>query len=197
MEAAFLPFGSARLLVSRSGYTGEDGFELLAPAAVAYALWNQLLSDPRVKPAGLAARDTLRLEAGLPLYGQDLDESISPVEAGLGFVLSARRLEAGDFPGAERIRRELAEGPQRFRIALKIQGAPARAHTPIAADGQLIGRVTSGGFSPSLGIPIALGFTPPQFGVPGTDLSVTVRHRAQKATAVPLPFVPHRYARKA
>ena len=196
MDAAFLRFGPAQLLVSRSGYTGEDGFELLAPAAVAGALWAQLLDDPRIKPIGLGARDTLLLEAALPLYGDDLDESVSPVEAGLKFVLSRRRLEAGDFPGSARIKRELAKGPGRLRIGLRVQGAPARKGAQIIADGEVVGHVTSGGFSPSLGAPIAMGFVRPDLAEPGVQLSVIVREHAQPATVAPLPFLPSRYVRK-
>lgn len=197
MDAGFQRFGPAQLLISRSGYTGEDGFEILAPASVAGALWAQLLDDPRVKPIGLGARDSLRLEAGLPLYGQDLDESVSPVEAGLRFVVSASRLHAGDMPGADRLKRELAEGPRRVRVGLRVHGAPARADAPITSGGQIIGRVTSGAFSPTLGAPIALGFVPPDLATPGVELSVLVRERPQPATVVPLPFVPHRYVRQA
>ena len=197
MQAAILPLGEAQMLVSRSGYTGEDGFELILPADRAVGVWDRLLQDPRVQPIGLGARDSLRLEAGLPLYGHDLDETVSPVEAGLTFALSRRRLEAGDFPGAARIRAELADGPQRVRVALRVEGAPAREGAPIVMDGRTIGRVTSGGFSPSLSAPIALGFVPPTLAAPGTELDVVVRDRAQRAVVTALPFVPHRYARQA
>jgi aminomethyltransferase len=197
MEAAWLPFGRDWILVSRSGYTGEDGFELLLPAAIACAVWDQLLQDERVRPIGLGARDSLRLEAGLPLYGHDLDESVSPVEAGLTFVLSRRRLEAGNFPGAQRLRTELRQGPSRLRVGLIVHGAPAREGAQVLSAGQIVGRVTSGGFSPTLSAPIALAFVPPILAKPGTELAVIVRDRPQPATVVPVPFVPRRYVRKA
>ncbi len=185
------------LLVSRSGYTGEDGFEVCLPGALAPVLWDRLLGDPRVRPVGLGARDSLRLEAGLPLYGHDLDASVSPVEAGLAFVVARRRRAAGDFPGAARILGELAKGPQRVRVALKITGAPAREGAPIAdPGGTVIGVVTSGGPSPTLGGAIAMGFVPPAFAAVGAPLSVLVRGRPQPAEVVALPFVPHRYVRK-
>jgi aminomethyltransferase len=201
-ELGFMTYGvfaweGTNLFVSRSGYTGEDGFEILVPPELAEKLWDRLLSDPRVKPAGLGARDSLRLEAGLPLYGHDLDETVSPVEAGLNFALSKRRREAADFPGAGRILRELAEGPSRLRVGLLVEGAPARDGADVLGpDGATVGKVTSGGFSPTLGRAIAMGFVPPALAAPGTRLSVVVRGRAQAATTTALPFVPHRYFRK-
>jgi aminomethyltransferase len=186
------------LIVSRSGYTGEDGFEILLDAAVAPSFWDALLADERVRAIGLGARDSLRLEAGLPLYGHDLDETVSPVEAGLVFALAKRRRLAGDFPGAARIRAELDGNLARVRVGLTVKGAPAREGADIAdTAGTVVGRVTSGGFSPSLSAPIALGFVPPALARPGTALAVIVRGRAQAAEVVSLPFVPHRYARKA
>ena len=198
MQTAALHLDGDELIVTRSGYTGEDGFEILIGEAAAPALWGRLLADERVCAVGLGARDSLRLEAGLPLYGHDLDETISPVEAGLNFALSKRRRLAGDFPGAARIQGEL-DGPlSRVRVGLKVQGAPAREGAQITdASGQIVGRVTSGGFSPTLAAPIALGFVPPALSRPGTTLSVIVRGKAQGAEVVSLPFVPHRYARKA
>jgi aminomethyltransferase len=199
---AFMSYGSwewngTRLMISRSGYTGEDGFEILVAADRAGDLWDALLSDGRVKPVGLGARDSLRLEAGLPLYGHDLDETVSPVEAGLNFAVSKRRREAADFPGAARILKEYAgENLARVRVGLLVEGAPAREGAEILdAAGAAIGRVTSGGFSPSLGRAIALGFVPSSAAAPGTALQVSVRGRAQKATVAELPFVPHRYFR--
>ena len=202
-ELGFMTYGSfawngTRLVIARSGYTGEDGVEVLVVAANAGALWDALLADERVKPIGLGARDSLRLEAGLPLYGHELDETVSPVEAGLNFALSKRRREAGDFPGAKRILAELADGTARIRVGLHVEGAPAREGAEITGpDGAVIGKVTSGGVAPSLGRAIALGFVPPAFAAPGTTLGVTVRGRSQAATVVPTPFVPHRYVRKA
>jgi aminomethyltransferase len=184
-------------MISRAGYTGEDGFEILAARELAEDLWADLLSDSRVKPIGLGARDSLRLEAGLPLYGHDLDDSVSPVEAGLGFAVSKRRRNAGNLAGGARIERELAGDLARVRVGLKgLSGAPAREGAQIAHEGQIIGRVTSGGFSPSLNIAIAMGFVPPAFAQPGTALQVIVRGKVQAAEVIALPFFPHRYVRK-
>jgi aminomethyltransferase len=186
------------LSVSRSGYTGEDGYEILVPRPLAIPFWNTLMADERTRPIGLGARDSLRLEAGLPLYGHDLDETVSPIEAGLAFALSKRRRTAGDIPGWERIAREMTQGPARIRVGLKVlEGAPARNGAEVADEaGAVIGRVTSGGFSPSLRQPIALAFVPPILSQPGTRLQVLVRGRPQPAEVVGVPFVPHRYVRK-
>jgi aminomethyltransferase len=186
------------LIVSRSGYTGEDGYEVSAPAAEAARIWATLLADPRVKPIGLGARDSLRLEAGLPLYGHDLDETVSPVEADLAFAINKTRRARGDFPGAARILGELAEGPARVRAALRVlEGAPAREGAEIAdASGAIVGRVTSGGYSPSLKAGVALGFVPPALAAVGARLQVIVRGKAQACEVVAAPFVPHRYVRK-
>jgi aminomethyltransferase len=185
--------------VTRSGYTGEDGFEVLAPAEAGRALWESLLADERVKPIGLGARDSLRLEAGLPLNGHDIDESVSPIEASLGFAVAKPRLRAGALRGSARIGRELEGALARKRVGLRVlEGAPAREGAEIAGpDGAAVGRVTSGGFSPSLGAPIAMGFVPPALAEPGTQLKVVVRGKAQAAEVAPMPFVPHRYARAA
>jgi aminomethyltransferase len=193
---AFLYHGEV-VMISRSGYTGEDGFEILAARELAEELWADLLSDGRVKAIGLGARDSLRLEAGLPLYGHDLDESVSPIEAGLGFAVSKRRRNAENLAGGARIERELGGELARVRVGLKgLSGAPAREGAEIAHDGQIIGRVTSGGFSPSLNIAIAMGFVPPALSQPGTPLQVIVRGKAQAAEVVALPFFPHRYVRQ-
>jgi aminomethyltransferase len=197
MHYADFHWRDTTLAISRSGYTGEDGFEILVDPDHAGAFWAALLADGRVKPIGLGARDSLRLEAGLPLYGHDLDETVSPVEAGLNFALSKRRREAADFPGATRILAEFSGNPSRVRVGLLVEGAPAREGAEITDPaGSVVGRVTSGGFSPSLGRAIALGFVPPERATPGTALQVLVRGRAQAAEVVPLPFVPHRYVRK-
>jgi aminomethyltransferase len=204
-EVALMTFMDSRgltgfgvdLIVSRSGYTGEDGYEISVPAYAAVSVWNTLLADERVKPIGLGARDSLRLEAGLPLYGHDLDETVSPIEAGLGFALSKRRREAADFPGAERILSELTKGPRRVRVGLRVEGAPAREGAEVAdEDGAVIGTVTSGGHSPSLRQNIALAFVPPLHSEPGTKLKVLVRGKPQAAEVVKTPFVAHRYVRK-
>ena len=187
------------LIVSRSGYTGEDGFEISCPASEAVRIWNLLLADERVRPIGLGARDSLRLEAGLPLYGHDLDETVSPVEAGLTFAVNKNRREQRDFPGAARIVKELAEGPARIKVCLKVlEGAPAREGAEVADEaGTVVGIVTSGGYSPCLKAGIALAFVPPALQATGTKLKVIVRGKPQAAEVVPSPFVPHRYVRKA
>ena len=187
-----------RYLVARSGYTGEDGYEILAPFAAAQGFYDRLLSDERVRPIGLGARDSLRLEAGLPLYGHDADETVSPIEAGLTFAVAKKRRTAGDLRGAARIAKELAGDLERARVGLRIlEGAPAREGAEIADQtGKPIGRVTSGGFSPTLSQPIAMGFVPPAMQAPGTRLNVIVRGKAQAAEVVAMPFVPHRYVRK-
>jgi len=205
-EAASMVFMDVRvmtvfgvdLIVSRSGYTGEDGYEISVPAAVADDVWCVLLSNHRVKPIGLGARDSLRLEAGLPLYGHDLDETTSPIEGDLAFAVNKNRREQRDFPGAARIVAELVDKPARMRVALKVlEGAPAREGAEIADfDGNVIGVVTSGGFSPTLKQGIALGFVPPADAAPGTQLKVIVRGKPQACEVVKAPFVPHRYVRK-
>lgn len=197
MQVREFDWNGVPITISRSGYTGEDGFEILVSSHMAVALWDELLADPRVKPIGLGARDSLRLEAGLPLYGHDLDETVSPIEADLGFAVSKRRREAADFPGASRILAERDGQLSRKRVGLVVEGAPAREGAEILdASGKTIGVVTSGGFAPSLGKAIALGFVPPQHAAIGTRLRVSVRGRAQSAEVVPTPFVPHRYFRK-
>ena len=189
----------AGLVASRSGYTGEDGFEILVPAAQAAAFWNRLLADERVKPIGLGARDSLRLEAGLPLYGHDLDETTSPAEASLAFAVSKRRLRDQDFPGAARVAAELGGEIARRRIGLRVLGGPpAREGAEIAnAAGDVVGKVTSGGFGPSVGGPIAMGYVPPAYAEPGGKMKVIVRGKPGEAEVVAMPFVPHRYFRKA
>lgn len=198
MTYAAITWGGATLVIARSGYTGEDGFEVLVEPGLAQALWDALLADGRVKPVGLGARDSLRLEAGLPLYGHELDETISPTEAGLNFAISRRRREAADFPGAARILKEYGGDLKRVRVGLLVEGAPAREGAAIldAGGGVAVGVITSGGFAPTLGRAIALGFVPPALAAPGTTLSVWVRGRAQPAMVTATPFVPHRYFRK-
>jgi aminomethyltransferase len=198
MHYAPFDWQGTKLIISRSGYTGEDGFEILCSRLLAPALWNAFLADARVKPIGLGARDSLRLEAGLPLYGHDLDDTVSPVEAGLNFAVSKRRREAHDFPGAGRIMAEFNGELTRIRVGLFVEGAPARENTTIFDQhGTGVGRITSGGFSPSLNRAIALGFVTPGHEAPGTSLQVEVRGRLQPAEVTTLPFVPHRYVRKA
>ncbi|MDO1558431.1 glycine cleavage system aminomethyltransferase GcvT [Brevundimonas sp. 2R-24] len=198
MDTARLKLFGEDCYVSRSGYTGEDGYEISIPAAAAERVWNTLLEDARVKPIGLGARDSLRLEAGLPLYGHDADEGTTPVEAALTFALSKRRREAADFPGAERILKQHAEGADRVRVGLHVkEGAPAREGAEIAdEDGNLIGQITSGGPSPTLGKNIAMGYVPADKAALGTALQVIVRGRALPAEVVAMPFVQQRYYRK-
>jgi aminomethyltransferase len=196
MHLARLEYEGVGVVVARSGYTGEDGFEILVEASKALNFWNQLLADHRVKPIGLGARDSLRLEAGLPLYGHDADATTSPVEAGLAFAVAKRRRREANFPGAGRIEAELAGGLDRVRVGLLVDGAPAREGAEIAdSGGTVVGRVTSGGFSPTLSRPIAMGFAPPALSEPGTRLTVIVRGKSQTATVTTLPFVPKSYAR--
>ena len=186
-----------QIVVARSGYTGEDGCEILVKEPQAAGFWATLMADERVRPIGLGARDSLRLEAGLPLYGHDADETVSPIEAGLGFAVSKRRLKAGDFPGAARVAREKDGELARVRVGLRVlEGAPAREGAEIAdASGAVVGTVTSGGFAPSLSAPVAMGFVTPALSAPGTALYVIVRGKPQAAEVVPMPFVPHRYVR--
>ena len=198
MDSARLMLFGVDCFVSRSGYTGEDGYEISVPNADAQRVWTLLLEDARVKPIGLGARDSLRLEAGLPLHGHDIDAGTSPVEAALTFALSKSRKEAADFNGAERILKELADSPARVRIGLNVkEGAPAREGAEIAdMDGNVIGKVTSGGPSPTLGHNIAMGYVPPAFAALGTDLKVIVRGKPAAAEVVATPFVATRYYRK-
>jgi aminomethyltransferase len=194
---ALTAFGTDAI-ISRSGYTGEDGYEISVPATEAARIWNALLEDERVKAIGLGARDSLRLEAGLPLYGHDMDETVSPIEAGMPFAVGKSRREAGDYLGADRIAKELAGDLKRVRVNLKVlEGAPAREGAEIADEtGAVVGVVTSGGFGPSFGGAIAIGFVPPALAVVGSKLKVIVRGKPQAAEVVTSPFVPTRYVRK-
>ena len=183
--------------VSRSGYTGEDGFEISVWDKDVVRLWNLLLADAAVKPIGLGARDSLRLEAGLCLYGHDIDETTSPVEAGLMWSIAKRRRTDGGFVGAARVLRELAEGPARKRVGLKPEGrAPARDGTNVTdAAGRAIGVVTSGGFGPTMGGPIAMGYVETGSSGPGTPVQLIVRDKPMAAQVTALPFVPNRFKR--
>ena len=195
---AFMGVGAGEgLEVSRSGYTGEDGYEISLPASEAEAFARRLLAEPEVALIGLGARDTLRLEAGLCLYGHELTEEIDPVEAGLSWSIPKRRRAEGGFPGAARIQAALRDGPARLRVGLRLDGrAPAREGAEIVdPQGQRIGVVTSGGFGPSVGAPIALGFVERRFAAPGTELAIVVRGKALPAKVAPLPFHPHAYFR--
>jgi aminomethyltransferase len=197
MTAAQASFDGIECVVSRSGYTGEDGFEISVPEGHAGGLAGALLGEPEVKPIGLGARDSLRLEAGLCLYGHDIDETTSPVEAGLVWSIGKRRRSEGGFMGAERILRELADGPARKRVGIRPEGrAPAREGAAIQAqDGTALGTVTSGGFGPSVGAPIAMGYVAPEAAKPDTALDLVVRGKPIAARVAKLPFVAHRYRR--
>ncbi len=185
-----------RLTITRSGYTGEDGFEILVRAEHAQALAEALLAYAEVKPVGLGARDSLRLEAGLCLYGHDLDPTTSPIESDLAWTIQKRRRDAGDFPGAKRIKREMELGPARKRVGLRPKDrAPAREGVVIEKDGKAIGLVTSGGFSPILNAPISMGYVEAPFAAPGAEVDLIVRGQRRPAEVVALPFVPHRYHR--
>lgn len=197
MSASKAELGGIDCHVSRSGYTGEDGFEISLAAADAEKAARLLLAHPDVKPIGLGARDTLRLEAGLCLYGHELDETTSPVEAALVWSIGKERRVHGGFPGAARIQRELREGPSRKRVGIKLTGrAPAREGSQILdASGKPIGVVTSGTFAPSLGGPVAIGYVEAASAKTGTALQIVIRGTAHPAAVVSMPFVPNRYHR--
>ena len=197
MDAAGFDWDGADLWISRSGYTGEDGYEISIPADRSEDLARTLLADDRVEPIGLGARDSLRLEAGLCLYGHDIDSTTSPVEAGLVWAMQKRRREQGGFPGAERVRRELASGPSRHRVGLKPEGrAPVREGAELTdMDGNAIGLVTSGGFGPSAGHPVAMGYVAAGHETAGTQVQAMVRGKALPMTVTALPFVQQTYKR--
>ena len=196
MRAAAFKLCGVDAWISRSGYTGEDGFEISLPGESAAAIADTLCANPAVKPIGLGARDSLRLEAGLPLYGHDLTEDTDPVSAGLAFAISKRRRAEGGFPGAERILKLLAEGTSAVRVGLALEGRmAAREGAAVYAGEREIGRVTSGGFSPSLQHPIAMAYVDAAQAAPGTALELDNRGKRLAAKVVPLPFVLHRYHR--
>ncbi|WP_347303347.1 glycine cleavage system aminomethyltransferase GcvT [Croceibacterium sp. TMG7-5b_MA50] len=197
MEATSRLLDGVEVRIFRSGYTGEDGFELSLPADHAAMLADRLMSQPEVRPIGLGARDSLRLEAGLPLYGHDLDEDVDPVMAGLAFAVSKARRAEGGFPGADRIIALLRNGPAVRRVGLVLEGRmAAREGSLVFAGDEQVGRVTSGGFSPTLGHPIALAFVDVAHVAPGTALTTEVRGKRLPAIVTRPPFVPHRYHRK-
>jgi aminomethyltransferase len=188
----------APAIVSRSGYTGEDGFEISLAAGDAEHVARKLLGEPEVLPVGLGARDTLRLEAGLCLYGHDIDETTNPIEADLAWTIGKRRKLARDFPAAERIMGELINGPRRKRVGLMLKDkTPAREGAELVDGiGTVAGRITSGGFGPSTGGPIAMGYVAADYAGDGMELAAIVRGQPRPAVVSPLPFVPHRYVRK-
>jgi aminomethyltransferase len=198
MSGAFATLAGHAVFVTRSGYTGEDGYEIAIPNAGAADVWRLLTSHPLVSPIGLGARDSLRLEAGLCLYGHDIDTTTSPIEAGLVWSIQKRRRTEGGFPGFDRIQRELRDGPSRRRAGIRPTGrAPAREGTEIlGSTGEVIGTVTSGAFGPTVNGPIAMGYVSSTHSTPGTPLQLVVRGKPLPAEVVTLPFTPHRYARK-
>lgn len=195
MTAGYVLLDGIECHVSRSGYTGEDGFEISVDQDRAVRIARLLLEHENVSLIGLGARDTLRLEAGLCLYGQDLDETTSPVEANLSWMIGGRRRVDGGFAGAPRIRNELEKGPSRLRVGIVPEGkAPARAGTKILSKaGDVIGVVTSGGFAPTCGGPVAMGYVERQFSMPDTETDLMLRGVARPARIVCMPFVAHRY----
>lgn len=204
-EAAEMTFMTARALdvqgvpclVSRSGYTGEDGYEISVPEKDAVAFAKKLLAEAEVKPIGLGARDSLRLEAGLCLYGHDIDTTTTPVEAALTWVIGKRRREEANFPGAEIILGQIANGVTRKRVGLLPEGkAPAREGTEIVADGKVIGTITSGGYGPTVGGPIAMGYVDVAHARVGADVELMVRGKGRPAKVVAMPFTQKRFHKK-
>lgn len=202
MDARALPILGAECVVTRSGYTGEDGYEISIPEAEAERIAEALLTDPAVLPVGLGARDSLRLEAGLCLHGSDIDGTTDPVEASLAWAISPARRSTGarpgGFPGAERILAALEHGPARRRVGLLTEGrAPVRAGAPLFAEGgeSPVGQVTSGGFGPSLGAPLAMGYLPAALAEPGTRVLAELRGQRLPLTVTPLPFRPAGFKR--
>ena len=198
MQAGPFRWQGQALWISRSGYTGEDGYEISVPATAVAALADALIAHEAVRPIGLGARDSLRLEAGLPLYGHDLDHKTTPVMAGLNFAINKRRRADGGFAGAMRILAELENGPPQKRIGLAVEGRqPVREGALILDDeGNEVGRVTSGGFSPSLQRPIAMGYVASHLAADGTALKLEQRGKLFVGRVTPMPFVPHQYHRK-
>jgi len=202
-EAAAMPFMTSKaatfedvpVRLFRSGYTGEDGYEISIPSAAATTVANALLAEPGVEAIGLGARDSLRLEAGLCLYGSDIDTTTTPSEAALNWVIGPRRRAEGGFPGAARILAEIKNGAAKKRVGIKPLGkAPARAHTEIQdGAGRRIGEITSGGFGPSVNGPVAMGYVETAFAKVGTPISLIVRGQAMPGEVAALPFAPHRY----
>jgi len=203
LEVAAMPFMSARTitiggieaLINRCGYTGEDGFEISVPADGAEDLVRTMLADNRVEMAGLGARDTLRLEAGLCLYGQDIDETTTPIEAGLKWTIAKRRREEGGFPGAKVILNQIANGTTRRLVGIRpASRAPARAGTAIKSlDGEPLGEITSGAFGPTIGGPVAMGYVAEGSNNTGTTVQLDIRGNTVPATITALPFTPRRY----
>ena len=196
MDSVVYDFGEWPLRITRSGYTGEDGFEISVPAEFAESLADRLCAEIEVRPIGLGARDSLRLEAGLPLYGHDITENTDPVSADLGFALTKKRREEGGWMGHEAVAKVLADGPVQKRVGMQIEGRmPAREGALVYLGDKQVGRVTSGGFSPTLERPIAMAYIDTALAEEGTDLEVEVRKKRLPAKVATMPFVPHRYHR--
>lgn len=203
MDVREVPLLDVPCIVSRSGYSGEDGFEISIPSDKAQAIARALLEHPDCEPIGLGARDSLRLEAGLCLYGNDIDTTTSPIEASLEWAIQKARRTGGDreggFPGAERILAELSNGVARRRVGLKPEGkAPVRGHARLFADAQgttELGEVTSGGFGPTVEGPVAMGYVPQEFAAPGTEIFAEVRGKYLPVTVAALPFITPTYKR--
>ncbi|OYZ45432.1 MAG: glycine cleavage system protein T [Novosphingobium sp. 16-62-11] len=197
MRGGQFKMGGVDAWISRSGYTGEDGFEISVPAENAAELADLICAQPLVKPIGLGARDSLRLEAGLPLYGHDMTDTVDPVSADLLFGINKRRRSEGGFPGADVILPLIASGAETRRVGLAIEGRmAAREGAKVLSGDTEVGTITSGGFSPSLERPIAMAYVAVAHAAPGTQLTIDVRGRKLAASVVPMPFVPHRYHRK-
>lgn len=199
MQGAEFDFDGVACWVSRSGYSGEDGFEISVPDTFVQTFFKRLLEDERVKPIGLGARDSLRLEAGLCLYGQDLREDISPLEAGLVWAIAKSRrpdgAKAGGYVGSEALAAQFAQGVKIKRVGLRPEGKlPLRAHTPLFdLQGNAVGEISSGGFAPSLNAPVAMGFVSSEVAALGTALQAEVRGKLLPVTVVKMPFIDKRY----
>lgn len=198
MQGDAFTLGGQAAWISRSGYTGEDGFEISIPATAATVIADLLAADDRVRPIGLGARDSLRLEAGLPLYGHDLDRETTPIMAGLGFAIGKRRRAEGGFAGAMRILAEIENGTPLTRVGFTVDGRqPVREGARVLdGEGNEIGRVTSGGFSPSRSMPIGMAYVATALGQLGATITLEQRGKIFPATVTAMPFVPHRYLRK-
>lgn len=197
METTVADIDGVECRISRLGYTGEDGYEISIPEADAIRVSKLFLAHDDCEPAGLGARDSLRLEAGLCLYGNDIDQSTSPVEASLGWAMQKRRKEEGGFPGAARIQKELAEGASKKLVGIKPEGrAPARQGVEVQTpEGSSIGAITSGSFGPTVGGPVAMGYVAADHSAAGTKVNLIIRGKAQPAEIVALPFVTQNYKR--
>ncbi|UWQ49020.1 glycine cleavage system aminomethyltransferase GcvT [Leisingera caerulea] len=197
METTVADIDGAECRISRLGYTGEDGYEISIPEADAIRISKLFLAHDDCEPAGLGARDSLRLEAGLCLYGNDIDQSTSPIEASLSWAIQKRRKEDGGFPGAARIQKELAEGPSKKLVGIKPEGrAPARQGVEVQSEGgDTLGTITSGSFGPTVGGPVAMGYVAADHAAPGTKVNLIIRGKAQPAEIVALPFVTQNYKR--